>query len=86
MFEGKVDEQIITERTGHTSVMGMRTYKRTSDVLIKDSQVALHPNQIKVLRQSNNGNEEKKRNEKEIKFGNLYFSNCNLTNNFFTKD
>lgn len=86
MFEGKVDEQIIMERTGHTSVMGVRTYKRTSDVLIKDSQVALHPNQIKVLRQPNNGNEEKKSNEKEIKFGNLYFSNCNLTNNFFTKD
>lgn len=85
MFEGKVDEQIIMERTGHTSVMGVRTYKRTSDVLIKDSQLSLHHSQVTVSSQPacSSKSIDRDSNSKQFKFGNLYFSNCKVTNNFY---
>ncbi len=31
LFQAGVDEQLITERTGHRSLDGVRNYKRTSD-------------------------------------------------------
>ena len=84
-----MDEQIIMERTGHTSVMGARAYKRTSDVLI--NQISLHHhNQMNITRKTAdsqvNSKNDSERGSKTIKCtvaNNFYFSNCTVTNKFF---
>ena len=40
LYDAQVDEATIMERTGHRSVEGIRTYKRTSDKL---KEVAIVP-------------------------------------------
>ena len=32
LYQAGVDEQLVMERTGHHSIQGVRSYKRTSDV------------------------------------------------------
>jgi len=82
MYEGKIDEQVIMERTGHRSVMGVRVYKKTSDILIKDSQVTLHQQNSKKVKMSSC---DPHQNQFEASvFGNMYFSHCNVTNNIYS--
>ena len=36
LFSAGADEQLIMEKTGHRSVDGVRSYKRTSDTTLQD--------------------------------------------------
>ena len=38
LYQSGVDEQLVMERTGHRSLEGMRTYKRTSREALSDIQ------------------------------------------------
>ena len=42
LYESEIDEQVIMEKTGHRSVQGVRSYKRTADVLVKNSSMILN--------------------------------------------
>lgn len=42
LYNAGVDEQMIMERTGHRSVLGVRSYKRTSDLMIKNTSMILN--------------------------------------------
>ena len=77
LYDAGVDEQLIMERTGHTSVMGVRAYKRTSNFLIKNTSMILNNQDITAAMKKVCGrnNEEKSPNL----VCNFNIRNCNVT-------
>ena len=61
LYNAGMDEQLIMERTGHRSVLGVRSYKRTSDLLIKNSSMVLNGELLSAIekRQCANWHNEK---------------------------
>ena len=54
LYHQGVDEQLIMERTGHRSVEAARSYKRTSDSLVKSVSIALEPAAKRIPLESSN--------------------------------
>lgn len=75
LYQAGVDEQMIMERTGHRSTVGVRAYKRTSDVQMQNCSAVLDGTVFheisKVARGSVPGNEAVKCS--------FIFKDCNVT-------
>ena len=46
LHQGNVNEQIAMEMTGHRSAEGIRAYKRTAEIQIRDAAVHLETKQV----------------------------------------
>ena len=72
LFDKKIDEQIITQMTGHRSVDGVRSYKRTESRQIKDACAVIDGTCGCI----ENVSSEKYRDSRKLTFN---FHNCNVT-------
>lgn len=68
LYQAGVEEQQIMERTGHRSVVGVRTYKRTSDVQMSHTSAILDNKKLREVANESSGS-------------NFTFNNCSVVIN-----